>query len=610
MKKFLIVTITILIVTSCLCGAAYAVWYFLFAPNTMVVPAFSEGGLHLVIEGEIISGGKQPKLVRDEILLPFETIKQYIDPHIHWDSKLEKLTVTTRDRVIRMKTDSLNAFVNNKPVNLNIPVVRENGAVWAPIEFLSEFYNIRVTYLKENNVVIVDFKNSAPQQADVIEPKAVVRRGPSVREPILRKFGPVGSQAGVAAGSQDAASAGSSTDVKPEVLRIYGESELWYKVRTREGAIGYIEKKFVTVRQGTEQPKPGRPDPSAPWKPIGGKLNMVWDYTYGNRPDLSKRKKIEGLDVISPTWFQVVGLDGSLKNRADAGYVEWAHANGYKVWALFSNSFDQAGMTGSFLRSTDARDNAIRQLLAFAALYKLDGINIDFEEMPESDRDALTQFVREITPLLREQGLTVSIDINTAGCYDRKALGEVVDYVALMAYDQHWKGGGKAGSVAEFTWVERTVQRFLQTIPAEKLILGVPFYTRLWREEPQGEGKVKLTSQALSMETAQKQIEENKAQARWEEESGQFYAEYNKDGATYKVWLEEAHSINLKSSLVHKYHLAGAAAWRLDFEFPEIWNVLRRNLKTFSGYAEWEKQFDGKIFTYGEFVYGKTESGK
>ena len=103
---------------------------------------------------------------------------------------------------------------------------------------------------------------------------------------------------------------------------------------------------------------------------------------------------------------------GNIINRSDATYVEWAHQNGYKIWALFSNDFQDIDATSRFLNNTDARDNAIRQILTYASLYKLDGINIDFENIYKEDKDALTQFVREITPLLREQGLVVSIDVN------------------------------------------------------------------------------------------------------------------------------------------------------------------------------------------------------
>ena len=256
--------------------------------------------------------------------------------------------------------------------------------------------------------------------------------------------------------------------------------------------------------------------------------------------------------------------------------MEWAHSEGYKVWALLSNDFTDLEMTSKLLNNTDARDNLIRNVLAYVALYKLDGINIDFENLYEKDKDAFTQFVREIAPFLREQGLVVSVDVNDIRCYDKKALSEAVDYIMYMSYDQHWSTSPVAGSVAQVTWVERILKRVLENekVPREKLLLGLPFYTRVWKLETDANNKSKLTSQALSMEAARKTIIENNAVTKWDEESGQFYAEYKKDNALYRLWLEDANSINLKSVLAHKYKLAGTCVWARNFASSDIWDVL------------------------------------
>ena len=568
----------LIIVAACLCGAALAIYRGFFMPNSRVVPAFSEGSINIAVEGDVIKGRGEPQIVDGRILVPLDIIKEYIDPEINWDKKLHKLTITTRDRVIRMKTDSLAAYVNNKPVTLNIPVRETNTSVLVPIEFLSGFYGIEISYIKENYVVIIDFKNHITQFAETLDPKAVVRSGQSIFFPIVKRL--------------------DSENADENKLRVFDEFEKWYKVRTSDGIVGFIEKRYVVA--GT---KPAGEIPSSEgvkpvWMPQAGKLSMAWDYAYDTRINLSKRQKIEGLDIISPTWFQVVSEDGAIKNSGDAKYVEWAHNNGYKVWALFSNNFGDPKKSSSFLKNTDSRDNAIRQLLVFTSLYKLDGINLDFENMLDSDKGALTQFVRELAPVLREQGIVVSVDINTLGCYDRKALGESADYVIFMGYDQHWKGGSEAGSVAELDWVDRTVKNFLSVIPNEKLILGIPFYTRLWKEEPGEDGKTDLTSQALSMESVNKIIKDSNAPVRWDEISGQFYSEFKKEGATYKVWLEDGNSLNLKTSLVHKYELAGAAAWRLDFELPSVWPCIRSNLKTIKSYSEWERLNTGKNYVF------------
>jgi spore germination protein YaaH len=577
LKKILAFSVVFLLL---LLGSGY-VFFFYFMPNNQVVPAFEEDKLHLVVEGEVDAAAPGPMVRDQEILLPMETVKKFFDPNIYWDNALKKVTVTTRDKVIRMKTDSLNAIINNKPVTLKIPVVEEKGIVFVPIEFLADFYSIEIQYLKDANVVVIDRKNSVRQIAEPIGPaeKGVfVRKGRSIRYPVLKKL--------------DIKSG------KPEdnILRIFEEYEKWYKVRTSEGMIGYVEKKHVVVRRMLVKEVPVEQGDKKAWKPEKGRINLTWEMMYSKGPDTAKLDKMNGVDVLSPTWFQVADEKGTLINRASSAYTEWAHNNGYKVWALVANGFDDAGATKRLLNNTDARDNIIRQLLVFAALYKLDGINIDFENIDVEDRDALTQFVREAAPLLREQGMVVSIDVtipdgsdNWSRCYDRKALAEAVDYVMLMAYDQHWASSPQAGSVAQLSWVERNVQKTLTMVPREKLLLGLPFYTRLWKEEAQPDGRIKVSNpKALSMESAKKLILENDAKVAWDAESGQYYAEYTAEGATFKLWLEDGNSINLKSGLVQKYRLAGAAAWKRSDAIPEVWSILDRNLKGMDTYQDWQ----------------------
>lgn len=565
MKKGLALLILILFVI-----AGGTVYYSYFMENDTVVPAFQEGKTTLVVEGDEVISIHEPRVVDNEILLPLDVVKKYFDPNIFWDDRLKKVTVTTRDRVIRMKTDNLTAMINNKPVTLNIPVRVENDTVYIPIEFLKDFYSIEISYLKENNVVVIDYKNSIRQIAEAIDPNAVIRTGRSKRYPILKKF--------------------RSDD---NMMRVFDEYEKWYKIRASDGTVGFIEKRFVVVRRMIVAEPLVEQKKETAWKPDKGKINLVWEMAW--KPvDTSGIPKMDGVDVVSPTWFTLGKEDGLIFNKGDLKYVEWAHKNGYKVWALFSNGFD-ADLTDKVLSDTDKRDNVIRQLLAFAGLYKLDGINIDFESMKNDDKDLLTQFVREMTPFLKEQGLVVSIDVtpisvNTA-YYDRPKLAEVVDYVMVMTYDQHWKTSPESGSVAQFEWAEGCLKKVLEQVPPEKLLLGIPFYTREWKEEKDQDGKIKVSSAALGMDDAAKRLKDNNAKVVWDEKSGQFYGEYSKDGAVYKIWLEDANSINLKSSLVHKYRLAGAAAWARGYETPDIWQALNRNLKQKQYYQEWQTEY-------------------
>lgn len=315
----------------------------------------------------------------------------------------------------------------------------------------------------------------------------------------------------------------------------------------------------------------------------GKKINLTWHYIWNNTPDMSNVKKIDGLNVISPTWFTLANENGDLEDRGSISYSNWAHKNGYKVWALVENKFDPA-ITNKLLNNAGARTKFINNLISRAKNYDLDGINIDFENMYTKDKDAFTRFMKELSKQTKENGLTLSADVsiiavnsNWSESFDRAALSEVVDYLALMTYDQHWGGSPKSGSVAQLSWVEQSLKRVLEEVPKDKLLLGVPFYTRLWREEyASGSSKPEVTSKAISMEEAERIIADNKAVKKWDEVSGQYYASYKKGNATYKIWLEEERSIELKAGLVNKYGLAGIASWKYGLEKPEVWAAIAK----------------------------------
>lgn len=315
------------------------------------------------------------------------------------------------------------------------------------------------------------------------------------------------------------------------------------------------------------------------------KINLTWQYIYKSTPDMSGTAKIAGLDVISPTWFTLISKDGSFASSAKLEYTEWAHKNGYKVWALVGNDFNRQ-LTSEFLNNAAARKNAVNKLIQYAKDYKLDGLNIDFEYMYTKDKDLFTQFVRELYQQTKPLGIKLSVDVTViaynsdwSSCYDRQALAQVADYIALMAYDQHWSGSPVSGSVAQLKWVEDSMKKVLLEVPNNKLLLGMPFYTRVWKEIYDASGKLIVTSSAVSMQAAEKLIVENNAVKSWDAVSGQYFATYKKDGATYKIWLEDESSIRLRVELANQYDLAGVASWKIGFEKPEIWEVINTTLR-------------------------------
>lgn len=311
------------------------------------------------------------------------------------------------------------------------------------------------------------------------------------------------------------------------------------------------------------------------------KINLVWQPIIDDANDLSKINKIKGVNVVSPSWFIIDSEEGHIQDNSDFLYARDIKAKGYTLWPLITNNFDPE-MTHKWLHDEQSKKYIIRQLVYYAERYPIEGYNFDFENIYDTDRDALSEFVEEATKALHKENLVVSMDItvssnmkNWSSCYDRKRLGKALDYVILMAYDEHGRLSKTAGSVASLNWVEKGVQRLQTEVPAKKIILGIPLYMRLWQEDNEG----KVTAQTLSMPKAEELINDKQINPTWLPSSGQYYFSYKEKGYTYKVWQENAKSIKLKVDLVTKYNLAGVASWRKGFETPDIWNVINETLE-------------------------------
>ena len=314
-----------------------------------------------------------------------------------------------------------------------------------------------------------------------------------------------------------------------------------------------------------------------------GQLSVLWDWQAPGEKSgrLAEQPRLPGVNVLSPSWFIIANEKGKIKDKkgnASLDYVRQAHARGYQVWALITNDFNP-DMTKKLLGSPMGRANAVREMKSLAKKYELDGINIDFENIYPEDKDRLTDFVGEISRALQAEGLTVSMDItipSSSGmwsrCYDRRGLAEQVDYLMLMAYDEHSAASTISGSVASLGWVEKGITATLaEGVPPKKLLLGMPLYMRIWQEDIKT-GKAK--GKTLSMSQAEQMIADRGLAPVWLPEAGQHYFEYTEGGSRYRVWQENRRSLALKASLVSRYDLAGGAYWRSTLETPDVWETL------------------------------------
>ena len=398
------------------------------------------------------------------------------------------------------------------------------------LDLILPYYDIQYSILPKTNAIEIvtngmEKKHGTIQVQDVHEERLRLRTEPSLQSPYTAQI------------------------KDQEKVTIEKKEGDYVFIRKNDGTAGYLSNKYVTVGD-TEIIQINKKQEEVIIPQIEGPIQLTWEAVYTNNPDTNMIPEMPGVNVVSPTWFELSGSDGSVKNLGSLDYVNWAKDRDYQIWGLFSNAFDP-DLTHEALKKYETRQSIIRQLLQYSQIYRLDGINIDIENVREEDGPLVTQFIREATPYFHQAGLIVSMDItfmttgNWSAFYEREKLAESVDYLIVMAYDEHWGSSEIAGSVASFPWVETNLQKLLEVVPNDKLILGVPLYTRLWEETSTGE----LSSKAMSMAEVKEWLAANAVTPQYDEVSGQNYAEYYAadSKSTYRIWLEDEFSLTKKS---------------------------------------------------------------
>ncbi|MGP7815697.1 glycosyl hydrolase family 18 protein [Niallia sp. 01092] len=512
-------------------------------------------------ENPILLNGKQignAMVIKKNVYVPLSVWQQNIDDTITYDTNSNSVIVTTKNKVVQFPSKTVSYFVNNKAVDLQFPPIKDkNGEVYVALEPLVNFYPIQYSVLNDGQAVLLEQNGAEKTEAAVT--------GKKVNE----KYMKLRSEASLL-------SPYTEEITNNETVTMEKEDGDFYYVRKKNGVAGFVKKDIIQLGK-TETVQVKREERKPKLSKVDGPIQLTWEAVYTKNPDTSKLEKMEGVNVVSPTWFKLSGNNGNVSNLGSAAYVKWAHKHNYQVWGLFSNDFDP-DKTHQVLKDYQKRQKVIRQLLVYSKMYHLDGINIDIENVNKEDGKYVTQFVRELTPYLHEAGLTVSMDItfiaggNYSAFYERGHLSDIVDYLVVMAYDEHWASSPTAGSVASFPWVEANLENLLKEVPNKKLVLGVPLYARLWEEKANGE----ISSQSLSMEKVEEWLKKYKVTPTYDETTGQNYAEYydKKTKSTYKIWLEDELSLSKRAKLVDKYKLAGVASWSRYFASEEAWTSL------------------------------------
>ena len=484
-------------------------------------------------------------------------IYNFFDNTITYDEKYNQIITTSSTKIASLPIDSKQIQVNSSSTTIKAGAIILDGVAYVPISELDEVYNIKTTYVESEDLVYIDSLDRK-QQTATLKKDSSIKYKPTIISSTLAK-----------AKQGDTLTIANRSD--------YPVPNGWTRVRTENGTLGYIQtgklNEFKTIREKTEEKAK-----------IEGPISLAWDYysEYVSAP--TRTSKITGVNVVSPSFFYMTKYSTTnvYENVGNEGiaYVNWAHGNGYQVWPMLTNS--NMSETSKMLSDYKSRETVINQIVNYIKQYNLDGINIDFEGMYETDKDNFSRLLIELRPRLNEIEAVLSVDVTAPDgapewslCYDRYTIGKVADYVMFMAYDQYGVSATKAGTTAGHNWVEANVKKFLgqEEVKAEKIILGIPFYTRVWKEN-----NGNITSNVVNIGNVNNVIPSN-ATKTWDEDLQQYYVEYKKGGATYKIWVEDEKSIEAKLDLVSKYNLGGAAYWEYDRATNSIWNLIESKIK-------------------------------
>lgn len=512
-----------------------------------------ENSVALIQNGELLE--EQAVLIGGEPYAAYTYVESQLNSCFYWDEETKGILLTTSGGVQTLLPGD--AAIAKTPGGQPAVQQESDGTVYISLDVVKEYTDLDYAYYSDPNRVVIRNEWDGVEQATVQSDTAQVRQKGGIKSLIL-------------------------ADVQKGDTLLYLENlDNWCKVMTADGYTGYIQTEDISEPEDIE----ARTAKKDSYERItrDHKINLVWHQstsTESNDAMAEMTAEMTGVNVISPTWFSVTDETGTISSLASADYVKLAHEAGREVWGLIDN-FNEAFDETTDLAYASVRSRIIEQLLAEAASCGMDGINVDFENLKEAGIPHYLQFLRELTSAAHAQNLVVSVDTPVPQAYtmyyQRGEQARFVDYMIVMAYDEHFAGSEEAGSVSSLPFVQQAVEEMTRVMPADQVICGIPFYTRVWTEKF---GQSAITSEVLGMDGAKNYAKENQMTETWDASLGQNVATVETSDARYTIWMEDEQSMEEKLKVIQSADLAGVAEWKLGFECADVWSLISEYIET------------------------------
>lgn len=524
----------------------------------------SEDQVAIILNNEVIE--TTAKMIGDHVYIDYQFVHDSLNPRFYWDANENILLYATARDLISAEADNNSYLVTKSSIDYGRPIVKATSdSAYIDLDFVKEYSDFTYEYFSDPNRIIV-YNTWGNYEVATVRRNTHIRVKGGIKSPIL-------------------------ADVKEkDQLCVLEVGDNWTKVMTNDGVVGYVQGKRLSGTTEDTRSSDYEPEVFAHITK-DFEICMAWHQmtTRAVNSDVaSVLASTKGINVISPTWFYLNDNNGGIADLGSTDYVNYCHSQGVEVWALVSNLENSDVDTTYVLTHTSTRQNLVNQIVSVAIQYNLDGINLDFEALNREEvGDAYIQFVRELSIKCENNGIVLSIDnyvpTSYTSFYNRSEQANFADYVVIMGYDEHYAGSDE-GSVSSLGWVRQGVIDTLAEVPANQVILGMPFYTRVWALTPDEEAGdnddidanilYSVSSQVYGMRSANNLLANYGVEKQWLEDSGQNYAEFESEGITYKVWLEDSASAEARLKLMDEYELAGASFWKLGFETSDVWDTI------------------------------------
>lgn len=483
------------------------------------------------------------------LYLPQEFIADNINVGFYYDKESDATLYSDTSYIYAFKKNQ-NDYSDDtgKIYTMDYSVIRDvDGECFIAWDYVAERTDCEYQYASEPDRLNVTLKSEA-KQCVTAGKKAAVRYRGGIKSPVLDYVS------------------------KGDRLEYVDDIDEWIKVTTVSGYTGYVKKSEVSDTFEYVREQKAVEEHNFLLK--NEKITLAWfqvSGTAGNSSIDNNMSTISGVNVIAPTWYSVTDESGNMSSYASADFVSKMHQRGIDVWALVSD-FDTNVDFAQLYSSKAARTNMVNKLVGEAKSYGFDGINLDYENIKSAYAKDYLQFVRELSVACERNGIVLSTDNYKPEaynrCYNLKEQSKFVDYVIVMAYDEHY-AGTDAGSVASLPFVKEAVEDTVQLVGKEHVIAGIPFYTRIWTTT---DGNT--TSRAVGMQAAIDQLNSDGQVALWNDDCGQYVASYTVGSSTRQIWFEEEKSIEAKMQVIQQENTAGVACWKLGLEKSTVWSVI------------------------------------